>query len=361
MNLRVDALGMVTALGHDAATSCAAIRAGLTRAAPVAEAEVLDPDAQVMVPVIGHAVWGLTEGKAALARWLTLGRHAVADVRRSGRLPAASDAAFWARTAFVIVSPVLDDDRFVFAPECHAASIETTFIAPLLRQLGLPFESRHVYHLPEGRTGAARAVVGAEQLLSNGTVDAVLVLAMDSYLDGHSLMWLTESERLKAPDQPAGLMPGEAAAAVLLTRDAGATAGPPIARIRAAAVDSEDGDYVSGERHHGRALARALTTALTTCGRSTPVVTDLYGDLNGEAWRAYEFGAALSQIPADLLQAGPFVAPAVSIGETGAASTLASIAIAARALERGYATAETALVTAMADAGQVAALVVARA
>jgi 3-oxoacyl-[acyl-carrier-protein] synthase-1 len=358
MNLLVEGLGMVTPLAHDAATSCAAIRAGLTRAAPLTDAAVLDPDTQEMVPAIGHPVWGLTEGKAAIARWLSMARHAFADLRRSAALPAPSDAGFWSRTSCVVVSSVDNGDRFAFAPECYAELIEATYITPLRQQLGLGMDPQQVYHLGDGRTGVLRAFAGAEQLLANGRVDRVIVLAVDSYLDGHTLQWLSETERLKSAERPTGLMPGEGAVAILVSAAAGTGSRTQRVRIRAAAVDREEEDYLSGQQRHGRALARALTAALRASAAPPPVDADLYTDLNGEAWRAYELGAALAQISADLLRTKRLNTPAICVGDLGAASALLSIGLAASAFERRYARSTRAIVTCMSGSGQVGAVVV---
>src|SRR5688572_28971340 len=138
MNLLVDAFGMVTALGHDAATSCAAIRAGISRAAPLPDAQVLDPDSHTMVPLIGHAVWGLTEGKAAIPRWLAMATSAFTDLRRSGVLPGPDDADFWRRTGVVLVGPDLEEERFTFSLPCYPEMIGETYVEPLMRTLGIP-------------------------------------------------------------------------------------------------------------------------------------------------------------------------------------------------------------------------------
>jgi 3-oxoacyl-[acyl-carrier-protein] synthase-1 len=361
VNLFINAIGMVTALGHDAATSCAAIRAGITRAAPVPDATVLDPDSHTMVPLIGHAVWGLTEGRATVARWLAMATYAFNDLRRSGMLPDADDVAFWRRTAVVIVGPDLDEDRFAFAFPCYPEMIGETYVAPLMRSLGIPIDADRVHTVYVGRTGAFTAFAGAETLLARGRVDRLIVLAADSYLDGHSVEWLGESERLKSAEKPSGLMPGEAAVAMLVSGPTTARrSGPPRARIHAAAVAAEDEPYLDGGPKNGRALALALTEAVTASALGRPLDVDVYTDLNGESWRAYQFGAAFPQVSADLLQPRRFMMPAMSTGDVGAASSLAAVAVASHAFERGYARSASAIVTGMSASGRVGALVIGR-
>ena len=358
MNLVLSEFGMVTSVGHDAATSCAAIRAGMTRATPLADAQVLDPDTQTMIPLIGHAVYGLTDGASPVARWLTLSRYAFLDLYRSGSLPAKDDVSFWERTALALVSPVVDDARFMFFAPFEELSIETAYATPLLRSLAVPIDPAHMFLLSEGRTGAVRAIAGIETLLDRRAIDRVIVLATDSYLDGYSIEWLGQAERLKQADQPSGLMPGEAAAAVLVEREQTVhLRGAKVrARISAAVVDREPEGFLGRERRHGRAIARVLSSALEGNAQSVPFSGDLICDLNGEAWRAYEFGAALAQVPRALLKSHRVVLPAMSIGDVGASSALVGLIVACRAFERGHATSGSSLVTCASGSGRVGAV-----
>jgi 3-oxoacyl-[acyl-carrier-protein] synthase-1 len=312
-----------------------------------------------MVPLIGHQVWGLTEGKAAIPRWLAMASRAFGDLRKAAQLPDARDLAFWKRTGIVLVGPTLDTERFLFAPLCHPEVIRDTYVDPLMRSLGVPVDPAAMFFLPLGRTGALRALTGVDVLLGQASVDRMIVIAADSYLDGHSLEWLTETERLKSAEQPTGLMPGEAAVAILIHggEQGGQSRSGGGVRVRAVAIDAEEEEYATG-RQNGRALARAMTAVLASAGMPAPIEGDLYDDLNGESWRAYEFGSALAQISVDVLQVRRFITPAMSIGDVGAASTLLGVAVAARAFERGYARANAAIVTSMSRSGKVGAVLV---
>ena len=352
MPLTIAATGLVTALGHDAATSCAAIRAGLTRAAPLPQCAVLDPDSQTLGPAIGHQVWGLTEGGSPVARWLALAGQAFADLCDRAALPGADDAVYWQRTALLLVGPALDDDRFVFCPPCNPELIDGSYVQPLLHAFGVPIVPARVHSVFAGRTGAMRAVQAARRLFEEAGVERVLVVAADSLLDGHSLAWLQETERLKAADQPNGLMPGEAGAAVLLQRQgAGGRVGAALDH-REAAAPLADG------RQHGRALGRVLEAALRGSGILLPFEGDLIVDLNGEAWRAYEFGAALTQVDRTVLGDCRTLLPAQSVGDIGAASAVAGLVVACTAFERHYASRDAAVVLSTSVDGKVGAMAV---
>ena len=353
----VSALGLVTSLGHDAVTCCAAIRAGLTRAASLPDTEVLDPDTHTMVPAVGHAVFNLTGGKSALARWLAMGRQAFIDLCHSSGLPGAADTAFWERTGLGLIVPVVDDERFMFFEPFRDGAIQESYVRPLVRSLAVPINSARVFLLAEGRTGAVRALAGIDALFDRQPLDRIILLATDSYLDGHSLEWLVQSERLKQAELPAGLMPGEAAAAVMIEREEATDqrGGARLARVTAARVDSERETFLNKERKHGRAIARAIRGVLGPAGER-PFSGDVITDLNGEAWRAYEFGAALTQVPRTMLDDYRVLTPAASTGELGAASGLTGLIIATKSFARGYASSSSALITCVSGGGRVGAI-----
>jgi len=357
MTLLVSATGMTTAVGHDAATSCAAIRAGISRAAPIPHAAALDPDAQALVPVIGHSVWGLTEGASAVARWQAMAANAFRDMCESANLPVSDDGAYWSRVGLMLITPELEGVRFLFCDPCQSDAVRSSYVDPLVAKLQVPLNRDNVFLLSAGRVGAIRAIENAKQLFARRTIDRLVVLAADSNLDAFSLLWLGESERLKAPDKPSGLMPGEAAVAIMLDDPSQVTVAPVAQKawIKAAIADREPEAF--GERRHGAAMARALTHVLHFARLGQPFVGDLITDLNGEEWRAYEFGAAISRVDRSLLQDYQAVLPAFSTGDVGAASALLGTALAVRAFERRYASGSTALISCMSLSGWVGTLV----
>src|SRR5262252_9886938 len=95
--LAITALGAVTSVGIDAVTTCASIRAGLSRPEALDGAIVLDLEDYQEVPVTGHQVGTLTRGFSNVGRWLQLAPVALRDLCVSGSLPLPqADAAFWA-------------------------------------------------------------------------------------------------------------------------------------------------------------------------------------------------------------------------------------------------------------------------
>src|SRR5258707_961848 len=81
MKISITAVGMVSALGLDWETSCAAARAGISRSESVNYYKVQAGDPWEVVPVVAHQVEILTQGFEGQGRLLRLLSGAFADLR----------------------------------------------------------------------------------------------------------------------------------------------------------------------------------------------------------------------------------------------------------------------------------------
>jgi 3-oxoacyl-[acyl-carrier-protein] synthase-1 len=156
-------------------------------------------------------------------------------------------------------------------------------------------------------------------------------------------------------------MPGEAAAFVALERavDAQRSGGRTWALLHRPARAAEPVDRCSGQPALGAALARVLLEAGTKIGNEPPGF--LVGSLNGDAYRAQDFGAAVARSPS-VRQLGelPHWRPVGSFGQIGAALGPAAVALCVHAWWRNYAPGSVALVWLASDHGGRAALGVSR-
>jgi 3-oxoacyl-[acyl-carrier-protein] synthase-1 len=348
----IRSIGIVSSVGRDARTTCASIRAGISRAAPIHGYQVLSVDDHVNVPMLGHAVPMATAGFSAPARWLQLSRLAFRDLVENSDVEGIGGAAFWTSVVVVCVVPELESGRFLFHPHLESATVRETYVHPLLHALRLPPE--HVFVLEEGRVGAFRAIAHAERLLRDHTARHLLILAADSYLDGFSLDWLATLGRLKSDNNPVGLVPGECGVALLLEQEV-SDGGRRLVEVKACTIGTEERSTETPGT--GRALAEAITECLVRAKLGRAFDGDLFVDLNGETWRAHEFGSAQVHVSRDLLGSVRHQIPAVSVGDTGAATTGLNLALATRALQRGYALGATALVVGSSFDGGVGAAV----
>ncbi|MFP2925210.1 hypothetical protein ACLESO_08330 [Pyxidicoccus sp. 3LG] len=358
MSLAVTGLGMVSSLGWDVASSCAAIRAGVTRPQPQPDVYVTDQDLLAPVPVMGHPVSGLTDGFGPLGRWLQLARACVEDLVATAGLPPPSDTHFWARTGLVCVLPHLDEARYLEVRDFGPNRMTASWLERLVRSLGLASRPAWVQFVHAGHAGTACALQLGQQWLAARHVERVLVLAVDSYLDETSLEWLLSHRRLKAPDRPVGLMPGEAGACLLVeplssARQRGA---PALAAVGAVATGREAGGFMTGQPQLGEALARVVAEALPDPRPWVSEGGDLICDLNGEQWRALAWGYAQVRLRERLGERARLLLPCVSLGDVGAASGAVGVCVAARAFARRYATGDQALVLSSAEHGEVGAI-----
>lgn len=156
-----------------------------------------------------------------------------------------------------------------------------------------------------------------------------LLVGADSWLDAATLEWLDAEQLLRVRSRPFGFVPGEAAAALLLTPRAGAAT---ILSINAAAIASEAPEALARDQPRlGRALSRAARTVLADAPYATRT---LCADLNGLPGRADEVGYTVLRVREHLHDELQSLTPAEWFGDVGAASVPLALALAAAAPPR---------------------------
>lgn len=357
----ITALGAVTSVGYDAITSCASIRAGIARPTSIDEFTVLDHLEQEPIAVVGHPVALLTRGFSHVGRWLQMAAPAVEDLCRSARLPGVDDRAFWQATLCLVILPMLDEPRFLEAEQGEDdAALEREFVTPLAARVAHVFRPKRFALMTRGRVGVLEAFGLAHEHFRAGHYERVVVLATDSLLDDASLTDLVRQGRLKEDTNPIGMVPGEGSIAFMIeeprvAKSRGATL---IARIASVATAHESNCFAVGKQSLGESLAQAIGRALTVSGTPLPFVHAPITDLNGEKWRAQEYGHAMVRVPQAQWNSTSVEAPASSVGDLGTAMTALQIILAGRSLTRGYAVGGGVLVTASDEAGEVGAAVI---
>lgn len=344
--ISITAIGAVTSVGMDAVTTCASIRAGLSRPAPLDGPAVLDLEDYKEVPVTGHPAGSLARGFSNIGRWLQLAPPALADLCSSGTLPTATDdPRFWARTMCVAVLPFLGE-RFEPDPNCTEEMIDQAFLAPLEARVGTFFKPSATSIHARGGVGVLESLTAAREWIAEGRADRVVLLVVDSLVDMPALEWLIDANRLKCDLNPVGLSPGEAACALMVEDTATATArGAEVAaQLRAVATAPEPKAFLKGEVSQGEALANVISTVLSEAKLAGAFAGPVVTDLNGEWWRSHELGTARARVPRSLWDGDRLILPVESTGDAGAATAGLQIAVACRALARGYANGDSALI-----------------
>lgn len=334
---------MASSVGLTARASCAAIRAGVSRERPIQYHSVLDVENHEPVPLTGHPVGYLTEGFGPSARWLLMAERAIEDlVDDVDDLPDG-------RYGLVVVLPVLDDARFFFAPGCTPEAVWQALGALVHKRLGVQPVDQGSALVHIGAAGIGLGLHAAREGIRTGAVDRVLVLAIDSLLDAHSLNWLSAMERLKTPDNPVGLAPGEAAVALLCEPQGGPGS---LGHLNHLSFVDGDNPFLNTERRQGREMAAALESGLAAGAARG----EMYVDLNGETWRSAELGSALATEAGSNMPSDQIVFPATSVGDVGAAAGALHIACALHSFERGYASTGTAWIVSSSEYGEVSVL-----
>ncbi|MCY1083210.1 hypothetical protein [Archangium lansingense] len=363
MRLSINSLGMISSLGFGAIASCAAIRAGLSRPRECPSFTVLDPTVHELVPVVGRPIRGYTEGFSQTGLWLRLARGCVLDLLQQEGIPNASDTGFWRRTGLMVVLPSFESERFPNEKSASPEALYDALLQRLLTVLRLPLQRVHAEILALGHAGVITAVQQARRRMAATGLERLLVLAVDSYLDGPTLQWLAAARRLKAGDVPYGLIPGEAGACFMLETEASLRQRqlPPRVFVESTALGIEERHRFQQEPNNGMGLARVLQEALETASPGKPFQGDIICDLNGENWRARELGNAWVRARGQLGEDVRIIAPAESLGETGAASGAVGVCVAVRSLSRRYSRTGQVVLLSSAEPGQVGAMVLGRA
>ena len=375
----VTGLGMITALGRGVVASCAAARAGLSRAAGL-DYEVLDEETLEMEPLQGHVVQGYADGFAGFGRLVRLGAAALRDlIQYSGLTEAA-----WGRTAAFIhlTDDYYADEHFMREQEdgleeadalptlAHIRKQERDQERLRLRQSLIPrlFSANGLSAQPQsqdctfgGPAEFMNLVKHAFALLQQGTVERCVIGGIDSLVEPKCMEPLQALNLLRAPAHPEGFIPGEAAALILLERyqTARARQGRIQARLDAPETGRDPVHRFSKQVPTGRGLYQAIAASFAAATPPPPAIGLAIGNLNGDVWRAKEYGLALmrmSQAGFSNIQEHWF--PALGFGETGAATGAAALCCAVRALARGYAGGPDVLVWLMSDGGGRAACLV---
>ena len=183
-----------------------------------------------------------------------------------------------------------------------------------------------------GRTAPFEALSHARGLLSSGH-GPILVVAVDSLVGARRLLALDQVFRLKTAANSDGVIPGEAACAVLLGAD------PPTASlaIKGIGFGTEPATITNEEPFLGLGLTAALRAALEEADTAMHHIGWTLSDTTGEAYCFEEIAVAHARNSSSTRSERPLWHAAESIGDSGAAAGLVHLCLAATAFERGYA------------------------
>ncbi|RZJ10565.1 MAG: beta-ketoacyl synthase [Rubrivivax sp.] len=339
----INGLGASTPVGRSAWASAAAVRSGIT-------GFVRHP---YMVDTAGEPM------RVAIAPWLDIGLQG-ADRLAALLLPAMEEALAG------LPAPV-PADRFALALGLPSArpglppDVAGALLQRVHQRWGGLFGRQATFEA--GHAAGLLALQAACQQLNEGRLDACLVAGVDSWIAPATLEWLEAQDQLHGAgplNNAWGFIPGEGAGALLLLREGAGNLPAPQALARVLGV---------GQAHEPKriktqtvCIGEGLTSAFQAALQAVPAsarVTDIYCDMNGEPYRADEFGFTALRTGEHFESASDFVAPADCWGDMGAAGGPLHVLLACVAAHKGYANGPLAFVWSSAETGERAAALLA--
>ncbi|RNF35934.1 3-oxoacyl-ACP synthase [Paracoccus methylarcula] len=333
--LHIRAAGMVTAVGLDCASAAAAMRARL--------------DGFQETRFIGAGGEWLIGAPVPLPRnWI--GEKRLAHLAAGAIVDTLSQAPD-AQTDCALILCLPETDR-----PGRPIRDDTAFARQVLDCAELPrgLKTRIVAH---GRPSGFVALERARRILSEGKAANVLIAGVDSYLTTLSVAHYLAESRIQTPENANGFIPGEAAAAVLCSRDGPLKlTGLGLSREKAFTYNKlgEDGLDLP-LRADG--MTAAYQAAFAESGRRHSDIGIKIGDLIGEAFWFKQTALAMLRTQRERSEVQPIWPVAASLGNIGAAVVPLMLGWALEAKPKGYGGAGPILVEASADDGACAAAV----
>ncbi len=335
--LCVLASGMVTPLGFNAASTLAALRAGVSA---VGALPWMDP----------NAAKPLKGARVRLPHWW-FGVGMLADIIA----PAIHECLAAAGNEPPSDIPIL---LGVSAPsrQGRPAGLSETLLGEVYERLDRPIHRRSAV-IARDQAACAQAIIMANQILAAGDARLVIVAGVDSFLDRPMLKGYIDRRRLMTASNSNGFYPGEAGCAVLL--GAAGTAQPDHLLILGIGTALEPATIDGTEPFQATGMTQACQKALAAAGVTMSDIGWRLTDLSGEHYKFKEatfvagrLDTAVRSSPLDLWH------PIEYLGEIGAAVLPCLLALAMHAGQRGYAPGLIAMCHVGSDAGERAAMVV---
>lgn len=327
-------IGMVTAVGLDAPSACAAMRARLDG---FQETRFLASGGDWLIgaPVPLPRNWIGEKRMAHLA---------------AGAICEAFEAVPEARGQTAIILCLAEEDR----PGRPAPDG-----ARLLGRIADIVESQphgQSRILAHGRPSGHVALEQARRILAAGVAPYVMIVGVDSYLTAEAIAHYIANNRLLTPDNPNGFIPGEAAAAVLCARSRNRGLrlfGLGLAREKAFIYNPADLPL------RGDGMTSAYRAAFDEASIEMNRLGYRIADLIGEQYWFKQSALASLRLLRGRHEFQDIWSPAESLGNVGAAAVPMMIGMAFTAASKGYAAGNPVLIEASNDAGACGAAVLA--
>lgn len=331
------AVGASTPVGRDAWSSAAAVRAGVSGFA----------QHPYMVDTAGEPM------RAAIAPWLDI------DCQGQERFEAL---------LFPAIDQVLQPLAAGGDPKIRVAlalglpsarpGLPTELGDALRASIVKRYPNRFVVQavLENGHAAGLLGLHAAVRKMVEGAFDICVLAGVESYLAPETLEWLEQNEQLHGAgplNNAWGFIPGEGAGAALLGTER-ALAGlqlTPLGQVLGVGTALEQNRIKTKTVCIGEGLTAAFREGLSGLP-SGAKVTDVYCDMNGEPYRADEFGFAALRTKEWFESASDFIAPADCWGDVSAASAPLALVLSVAASKNAYSNGPFSFLWASSESGE---------
>jgi 3-oxoacyl-[acyl-carrier-protein] synthase-1 len=331
--LNVLGAGMVTSVGATALASCAAIRAKLAGFEEIPYSDLRN------IAIVGAPIRFIRSESKGLVRLEDLAAPALAEC--ASFIPRED----LSRTALFI--GLADTSR----PRLYRDSDEV--LRRIQRKTGLTFSSQSRV-IEAGSLSTIMALHMARALFDTGQAKWCIVGGVDTYLERGQLRWLERVQRLKRPNNPDGVIPGEGACFVALGAE---TSGRSPVRLVGLGLQRGAQDASASAVPRATDLSVAMTQSLADAAITSKDVAVEITDMTGERDMGVDHAIAVTRTFVESRPRLHYWHPAMSVGTIGAAALPCAMALTWAAATRHFAPGPYAMCVALAEtAGKGAAI-----
>ena len=319
--LAITAVNAITAVGHDAAMTAAAVRAGISRFS-----EYDDFSDGEGNPIIVAHIRGIEEGRDTCAR-MAASATLCLDTLLTGYLRNGTQRPSQIRLFLGTSMEERPGPRY-----------EESCLWSLPWVMEKWAAKTSVETCSRGNASVPNSIAEAGMMIESDPRAVCIVGGIDSLLRDSTLNWFEQDARLKSVSygRHQGLIAGEAVCFMIIedperVRQANR---PILARITGLGLAEDPEPRADSKSGRGSGLAEACRVALAgTSGKDVRVV---FGDLNGENSRAVEWSMSETNCFGKRGTGRSLRKPANCYGDIGAASGAVMASVAAQGFVRGW-------------------------
>jgi len=192
---------------------------------------------------------------------------------------------------------------------------------------------------PYGHAAGLIALNSAGQYLTEKQLPVAIVLGVDSYIELETLEWLDQNRQLSTSYNRGAFVPGEGAGAIAISSTAGLNQFnfSSLAKFSGLGVSQETKLIKTDSICLGEGLTNCVKKSLANTSSSSEKIQGIICDINGERYRAEEWGFVLLRLSDNFIDPTDYDFPATYWGDVGAASGILFLILASIAGQKSWA------------------------